>query len=451
MTDHRLTSALFSSDGMTAIFSAKDTVQCMLDVEAALARALAKEGVIPAQSVTAIANACRADQIDIQLLAHDARQSGNLAIPLIKQLTAKVAAVDAQAARHVHWGATSQDIIDTGLVLQLCQAIDLITSELAELADALAAHAHRHRATPMIGRTWMQHALPITFGLKAAGWLDAILRHQERLVIVRKNVSVVQFGGAAGSLASLGDKGLAVSQALAYELQLTLPAIPWHTHRDRIAEVGTMLGLLTGTLGKIARDISLHTQTEIAELSEPSSHGRGGSSTMPNKRNPVGCSATLTAAHRVPALVSTLLSCMVQEHERALGGWQAEWDTLPEIIQLTFGALHQLCDVVEGLTVHVERMRSNIDITHGLVMAESVSIALSNHLGRAAAHELVEAACAQAIATDKSLFDILQADTHLNSLISRDELQKLVDPVNYLGQAETFVDRVLTEHRQRKH
>lgn len=451
MTDHRLTSALFSSDGMRAIFSAKDTVQYMLDVEAALARALAKEGVIPAESITAIANACHSDQIDIQLLAHDAHQSGNLAIPLVKQLTAKVAAVDEQAARYVHWGATSQDIIDTGLILQLCQAIDLITSELAELADALAAHAHRYRATPMIGRTWLQHALPITFGLKAAGWLDAILRHQERLSIVRQHISVLQFGGAAGSLASLGDKGLAVSQALAHELQLTLPALPWHTHRDRIAEVGTTLGLLTGTLGKIARDISLHAQTEIAELSEPSSPGRGGSSTMPHKRNPVGCSATLTAAHRVPALVSTLLSCMVQEHERALGGWQAEWDTLPEIIQLTSGALRQLCDVVEGLTVHSERMRSNIDTTHGLVMAESVSIALSNQLGRAAAHELVEAACAQAIATDKSLFDILQADTHLNSLISRDELQKLVDPVNYLGQAETFVDRVLKEHRQRKH
>jgi 3-carboxy-cis,cis-muconate cycloisomerase len=451
MTDQRLTSALFSSDGMMAIFSAKETVQRMLDVEAALARALAQEGVIPAQSVAAIVNACRADQIDIQLLVHDARQSGNLAIPLVKQLTAKVAADDAQAARHVHWGATSQDIIDTGLILQLCQAIDLIISELAELADALAAHAHHHRATPMIGRTWMQHALPITFGLKAAGWLDAILRHQERLAIVRKNISVLQFGGAAGSLASLGDKGLAVSQALAHELQLVLPAIPWHTHRDRIAEAGTTLGLLTGTLGKIARDISLHAQTEIAELSEPSSQGRGGSSTMPHKRNPVGCSATLTAAQRVPALVSTLLSCMVQEHERALGSWQAEWDTLPQIIELTSGALHQLCDVVEGLTVRAERMRSNIDMTHGLVMAESVSIALSNHLGRAAAHELVEAACAQAIATDKSLFDILQADKHVNSLISKDELQKLVDPVNCLGQTETFVDRVLSEHRQRKH
>jgi len=370
---------------------------------------------------------------------------------LVKQLTAKVAADDAQAARHVHWGATSQDIIDTGLVLQLCQAIDVITIELAELADALAAHAHQHRTTPMIGRTWMQHALPITFGLKVAGWLDAILRHQERLAIVRKNISVLQFGGAAGSLASLGDKGLAVSQALAHELQLTLPVLPWHTHRDRIAEVGTTLGLLTGTLGKIARDISLHAQTEIAELAEASSQGRGGSSTMPHKRNPVGCAGILATAHRVPALVSTLLSCMVQEHERALGGWQAEWDTLPEIILLTSGALLQLRNVVQDMTVNTERMRSNIAMTHGLVMAESVSIALSNHLGRAAAHELVEAACAQAIATDKSLFDILQADKRVSSLISRDELQNLVDPVNYLGQAETFVDRVLTEHRHRKH
>jgi 3-carboxy-cis,cis-muconate cycloisomerase len=215
--------------------------------------------------------------------------------------------------------------------------------------------------------------------------------------------------------------------------------------------VGTALGLLTGTLGKIARDISLHAQTEIAELSESSSQGRGGSSTMPHKRNPVGCAAILATAHRVPALVSTLLTCMVQEHERALGGWQAEWETLPEIIELSSGALQQLRDVIQGMTVNAERMSSNIAMTHGLVMAESVSIALSNHLGRAAAHELVEVACAQAIATDKSLFDILQADKHVSSLISRDELQNLVDPVNYLGQAETFVDRVLTEHRHRKH
>jgi 3-carboxy-cis,cis-muconate cycloisomerase len=297
----------------------------------------------------------------------------------------------------------------------------------------------------------MQHALPMTFGLKAAGWLDAILRHQERLHQCRKNTAMLQFGGATGSLASLGEQGLVVSQALADDLGLALPAMPWHTQRDRIAEVGTTLGLLTGSLGKIARDISLLTQTEIAELSEPTLQGRGGSSTMPHKRNPVGCSAVLTCATRIPALVSTLLSCMVQEHERALGGWQAEWDTLPEIVELTSVALTQLRDVIEGLAVNTERMRSNIDLTHGLVMAEAISLALSNHLGRAAAHELVETACATAMSTDKSLFDIVQADERVNSLISKADLQKLVDPVNYLGQSEAFVDRVLTQHRLRKH
>lgn len=451
MTERRLTSALFSNEAMAVIFSAKSTVQCMLDVEAALARALAKHGVIPAQSVAAITSACHADVIDMQSLVVDARSAGNLAIPLVKQLTTKVASSHAEAARYVHWGATSQDIIDTGLVLQLCRAMDLLSSELAELADALAANAHRYRSMPMMGRTWMQHALPMTFGLKAAGWLDAILRHQERLHQCRKNTAMLQFGGATGSLASLGEQGLVVSQALADDLGLALPAMPWHTQRDRIAEVGTTLGLLTGSLGKIARDISLLTQTEIAELSEPTLQGRGGSSTMPHKRNPVGCSAVLTCATRIPALVSTLLSCMVQEHERALGGWQAEWDTLPEIVELTSVALTQLRDVIEVLAVNTERMRSNIDLTHGLVMAEAISLALSNHLGRAAAHELVETACATAMSTDKSLFDIVQADERVNSLISKADLQKLVDPVNYLGQSEAFVDRVLTQHRLRKH
>ena len=451
MTYRRLTSAMFSSENMATLFSAASTVQSMLDVEAALARALALEGLIPAQSVLPIEQACHVGQIDMHSLIADARHAGNLAIPLVKQLTAKVAVIHAEAARYVHWGATSQDIIDTGLVLQLCQAIDLLTSELAELADALAAHTHRYRSTPMIGRTWMQHALPITFGLKAAGWLDALLRHQERLVVLRKSISVLQFGGASGSLASLGDKGLLVSEALARDLGLTVPAMPWHAQRDRVAEVGTTLGLLTGTLGKIARDISLQAQTEISELSEPVSNERGGSSTMPNKRNPVGCAAVLTASLRVPALVSTLLSGMVQEHERALGGWQAEWDTLPDIVELTSAAMTQLRDVIEGLAVNTERMRSNIDMTHGLIMAEAVSLALSHHLGRAAAHALVESACARAIDTDKSLFDILQHDERVYSLISKDDLQKIVDPVNYLGQTTAFVDRVLTQHRQRKH
>jgi 3-carboxy-cis,cis-muconate cycloisomerase len=238
---------------------------------------------------------------------------------------------------------------------------------------------------------------------------------------------------------------------MAQRLGLEDPPMAWHASRDRMARLGCELALVSGAMAHIGRDISLLMQPEVGEVAEPSGAGRGGSSAMPHKRNPVRCMLTVSASLRTPGLMATLLSGMVQEHERALGGWQAEWDTLPEIIELTSGALFQLCDVVEGLAVNAERMLSNIDLTHGLVMAESVSIALSNHLGRAAAHELVETACAQAIATDKSLFDILQADKHVNSLISRDELQKLVDPVNYLGQGETFVDRVLSKYRHRKH
>ena len=450
MTDHRLTSALFSSDGMRAIFSSNHTVQCMLDVEAALARALAQEGVIPTQSVTAIVNACRADQIDIQLLTMDARQSGNLAIPLVKQLTAKVAAVDAQAARHVHWGATSQDIIDTGLVLQLCQAIDVMTSELAEVADALAAHAHHHRATPMIGRTWMQHALPLTFGLKVASWLDAMHRHQDRLSECQSRLYVLQFGGAAGTLASLGEQGLNVASMLAQELDLALPDMPWHTQRDRLAEVATTLGLITGSLGKIARDIALHSQTEIAELTEPTVSGRGGSSAMPHKRNPVGCAAVLAVAHRVPGLVATMLNSMVQEQERALGGWQAEWDTLPEIVSLCGAALNQMNIVVQGLQVNPMKMRSNIDVTRGLVMAEAVSLALAQHIGKEAAHHLLEEACTLAVNTNSHLIDVLKADKQCTAHLSVIEIERLFDSLAYTGQSSAFVEKVLATHEHRK-
>lgn len=450
MNSSRLTRAISSSEGMSQIFSSVNTVQRMLDVEAALAKALAAEGVIPQTSVPVIVEACVAANIDLDGLARDAGNAGNLAIPLVKQLTAKVAARDAEAAKHVHWGATSQDVIDTGLVLQLREALQLIMVELAELADALAHVAHRHRSTLMMGRTWMQHALPITFGLKAAGWLDAVLRHQDRIALLGKRIGVLQFGGASGSLASLGDQGLAVAHALAHQLQLELPAVPWHGHRDRVADVATTLGLLTGTLGKIARDISLQMQTEIAELSEPVSHGRGGSSTMPHKRNPVGCAAVLAAAARVPAQISTMLGAMVQEHERALGGWQAEWDTLPEIAELTGAALTQLRNVIEGLQVDQARMRANIDLTRGLVMAEAVSLALSQHVGRAAAHEIVESACAEALGTSATLHEVLRADSRVMQHLSKESLAQLLDPAHYLGEALAFTDRVLAAHRQRK-
>lgn len=450
MSSGRLTSAMFSTEGMDRVFSAENTVQRMLDVEAALAHALAAAEVIPPQAVADIVSACHVSQINLDLLERAARDAGNLAIPLVKQLTAKVAEKNTDAARHVHWGATSQDIIDTGMILQLREALNLLTTELAEFADALAAHAHRYRSTPMIGRSWMQHALPITFGLKAAGWLDAILRHQDRLAELHKRVSVLQFGGAAGTLASLGHQGLTVASGLAHALELNLPAMPWHTHRDRIAEAGSTLGLLTGTLGKIARDISLLAQTEIAELSEPVTPGRGGSSTMPHKRNPVACAATLAAATRVPALVGTLLSAMVQENERALGGWQAEWDTFPEIARLSAAALSHMRDVIERLGADTARMRANIDSTQGLVMAEAVSLALGRHIGRGAAHEILEAACALAADSKRTLREIVQADTRIRAVLAADEIDSLFDPAHYLGEAEAFVDRVLDAHRQRK-
>jgi 3-carboxy-cis,cis-muconate cycloisomerase len=289
----------------------------------------------------------------------------------------------------------------------------------------------------------MQHALPLTFGLKAAGWLDAVLRHQDRLHQLRNRILVLQFGGAAGTLASLGSQGGQVGAALAEELGLGLPDMPWHTQRDRIAEVATTLGLLTGSLGKMARDISLHMQTDVAEAFEPMAEGRGGSSTMPHKRNPVACAVALVAAVRVPGLVSAMLSGMVQEHERALGGWQAEWETLPQIVQLTAGALEQMRQVFAGLTVDRERMRANLDRTRGQIMAEAVTLALGASMGRMAAHEIVEQACHAASAGERHLRDVLAEDARVTAQLTIDQLADLFDPAAYTGQSPAFIDHVL--------
>jgi len=341
-------------------------------------------------------------------------------------------------------------VIDTGLVLQLRDALQLIDTDLNQLADALAQLAGQYRATPMVGRTWMQHALPITFGLKAAGWLDAVQRHQDRLRESRARVLALQFGGAAGTLASLGAQGLQVAETLAADLQLALPDMPWHTQRDRVAEVATVLGLLVGTLGKMARDISLLAQTDVAEAAEPAAEGRGGSSTMPHKRNPVGCAVALAAAVRVPGLVAVMLSAMVQEHERALGGWQAEWDTLPQIVQLAAGALQQMRQVAAGLTVDADNMRHNLDTTHGQIMAEAITLAIGAKGGRMAAHQLVERACLLASQTGQHLRDVLVQDPAIATVLSVPELDRLLDPVGYTGQAAEFVERVLQSHQRRK-
>jgi 3-carboxy-cis,cis-muconate cycloisomerase len=295
----------------------------------------------------------------------------------------------------------------------------------------------------LAGRTWLQHAAPVTLGLKAAGWLDAVERHRTRFAEVGGRALVLQFGGATGTLAALGERGLAVSHALARELDLTLPAVPWHAHRDRIAEVGTTLGLLVGTLGKIARDVSLLMQTDVAEAFEPGAAGRGGSSTMPHKRNPVTAAVVLAAATRAPGLVATLLSAMVQEHERGLGGWHAEWETLPQLCVLTAGALRQMAETIEGLELDEGRMRANLDATQGQILAEAVTMALGERIGRLSAHELVERACHHAAVTRRHLRDVLGEDPAVTAHLTPAALDHLLDPLHYVGVAAAFVDRVL--------
>ncbi|HUA51648.1 MAG TPA: 3-carboxy-cis,cis-muconate cycloisomerase [Candidatus Sulfotelmatobacter sp.] len=434
---------LFGSRAVADLFSDHARLQALLDFEAALAAAEAATGVIPQAAAGAITAACRVDRLDLAGFADEAERAGNLAIPLVKRLTAAVARDDAGAARFVHWGATSQDAIDTGLVLQLRAAQGVIEADLARLSDGLARLAQTHRRTPEVGRTWLQHALPISFGLKAAGWLDAVERHRARLAALRPRLLVLQFGGAAGTLASLGTHGLAVAEALAHRLDLALPAMPWHTARDRFVELGAMLGLIVGTLGKIARDLSLLMQTDVGEAFEPAGAGRGGSSTMPHKRNPVAAAAVLAAATRAPGLVATLMSAQVQEHERGLGGWHAEWVALPELTVLTAGALAQTADTIAGLEIDAARMRANLDATRGLIMAEAVMMALGGALGRLEAHHLIEAACRRAVAEGRHLRDVLAQDPAVAAHLDATALDRLFDPLNYLGATEALIDRVL--------
>jgi 3-carboxy-cis,cis-muconate cycloisomerase len=435
--------ALFRTDAIRAVFSDRGRLQGMLDFEAALARATARAGLIPQSAVAPIEAQCRADLYDMELLARAAEAAGNTAIPVIKALTSHVESRDPGAARHVHWGATSQDAMDTGLVLQLRAALALVEADLEALSDSLARLADAHRGTVTAGRTWLQHAVPTTFGLRAAGWLSAIERHRRRLQQIKPRVLALQLGGAAGTLGAMGDRGLEVAAAVAADLGLSLPDMPWHTQRDRVAEVATTLGLLAGSLGKIARDVSLSMQTEIGEASEPAGEGRGGSSTMPQKRNPVSAAVVLAAAVKVPGLVSVILAAMVQEHERGLGNWHAEWETLPEICMLTAGALAQARRIVDGLEVDAQRMRESVDLTRGLMLAEAVSMALAPKVGRRMAHQLVERAGAIAAKEGRSLREVLVADAQVMAHMTTAELDRALDPHNALGCADALIDAVL--------
>lgn len=434
---------LFTTDAMRVLFDERARIQRMLDVEAALAAAQAHLGVIPADAASAIAACCRAELYDGDAIADAARNAGNLAIPLVAALTKKVGESDATARGYVHWGATSQDILDTGLVLQLRDALALIERDVARLDDALAIQTRKHRATVMPGRTWLQHGLPITLGLKLAGVLSALRRDRARLDALRPRLLTLQLGGATGTLASLADRGPDVEQALADELRLAVADTPWHAQRDRLCELAAALGILTATLGKLARDIALLAQSEVGEAFEPAAPGRGGSSTLPQKRNPVAASVAIAAAVRVPHLVGAMLAAAVQEHERGLGNWPAEWDTLPEIVLLAAGALHAMVETVAGLDVDAARMRANLDQSKGQILAEAVQMALAPALGRDVAHRLVRDASARALREGRHLKDVLAGDPQVRAVIDDAALARLFDPANYLGSTGVFIDRVL--------
>jgi 3-carboxy-cis,cis-muconate cycloisomerase len=434
---------LFTTDAMRALFDERTRIQRMLDVEAALAHAQARVGVIPADAAPAIAACCHAELYDCDAIAKGARIAGNLAIPLVAALTKKVGESGADARGYVHWGATSQDIIDTGLVLQLRDALALIERDMARLNDALFVQTDRHRATVMPGRTWLQQGLPITLGLKLAGVLSALRRDRARLDALRPRLLTLQLGGATGTLASLGDRGPQVQQALADALQLAVADTPWHAQRDRLCELAAALGILTATLGKLARDVALLAQSEVAEAFEPAAPGRGGSSTLPQKRNPVGASVAIAAAIRVPHLVGTMLASAVQEHERGLGNWPAEWDTLPEIVLLAAGALDAMVETVTGLDVDAARMRANLEQSKGQILAEAAQMALARALGRDVAHRLVRDASALALREGRHLKDVLANDPQVRAVIDDAALARLFDPANYLGSTGVFIDRVL--------
>ena len=447
-TDNQLFDAYFTAPAMREVFSDHGRLQGMLDFEAALAHAEAEAGLVPHTAVAAIEAGCKAERYDARALAQAIALAGNSAIPLVKALGKVVASGVPEAERYVHLGATSQDAMDTGLVLQLRAALDLIEADLARLADSLARQALQHADTPLVGRTWLQHATPVTLGMKFASTLGALTRHRQRLQELRPRLLCLQFGGASGTLAALGSKALPVAEALAAHLRLSLPEQPWHTQRDRLVEFASVLGLVAGTLGKLGRDLSLLMQTEAGELYEPAAPGKGGSSTMPHKRNPVGAAVLISAATRVPGLLATLFAAMPQEHERSLGLWHAEWETLPDICCLVSGALRQSQIIADGLEVDAERMRRNLDLTQGLVLAEAVSIVLAQRLGRDRAHHLLEQCCQRAVAGQRHLREVLGAEPQVSAELSSDELDRLLDPSHYLGQARVWVARAVAEHQR---
>ena len=426
---------------MRSILDDRARLQRMLDFEVALARAEAAVGAIPALATEPIATAARAEHYDIKALGEAARAAGNIAVPLIAALAAEVAKTDAAAAGWVHWGASSQDVIDTALVVELRAAIDALTADLNRAIEGFTTLAGRHRRTAAVGRSSLRHTLPMPFGLKLAGYAAALARSRERLRRLRREALVLQFGGAVGTLAALNERGLDIAERLAALLDLPLPEAPWHTHRDRLAEVASALAILSGTCGKIARDVSLLMQNDVAEAFEPAAPA--GSSILPHQRNPTAAAVALAAAAIAPNLAATILAAQVQEHEGGLGGWQAEWPTFPALALVTSGAVGAIVELAEGLEIDSERMRANVGATRGLIMAETVAFALAGKLGREEAQRIVEEASRKAAAAKRDLHEVLGEDDRVKLSLSVGELAKLFEPMAYQGAAQTLIDRIV--------
>lgn len=442
----QLYASLFYQNDVNIIFSDEALVKYMLRAEVALAQAQAEVGVIPliaAETIQRVAEQEIHSIINFDHLAQSSGLAGNIAIPFVKQFTAAVKKINEDASRYVHWGATSQDIIDTAFMLQAQDALQLIEMQLIQAIQATKKLTIQYRDQVMIGRTWLQQGLPLTFGHKTARWLSSLDRDLKRVQQLQQHVLTAQLGGAVGTLASLTEYGSAVVSTYAQKLGLNTPVCTWHGERDRVAEIAHVLATITGNLGKMARDWSLMMQTEIAEVFEPSGAGRGGSSTMPHKRNPVAAASILAAANRVPALMSSIYQSLVQEHERSLGAWHAEWLALPELFQLTAGSLSRAIDVFTGLEVDPENMFRNLECTQGLIMAEALMMSLAPQMGRLNAHHLVEAACKQAVAEQRHLLDVVQNNPEILAIFDLDQLRQIFNPQHYLGNTQAQIDAVL--------
>jgi 3-carboxy-cis,cis-muconate cycloisomerase len=429
----------FGTQRMRDVFSDQALLSRYIQVEVALARAQGRCGVIPAEAAERIAACARIDGLDLDRLRHETNNVGYPILPLVQQL----AGMCGDAGRYLHWGATTQDIMDTASVLQIRDALDSVRDEVAAIRKILAGLARRYRDAPMAGRTHLQHALPITFGYKAAIWLSMFNRHAERLEQLRPRVLVGQFAGAAGTLASLGDRGLEVQSALMEELDLAAPAATWHVARDGFAEVVNLLALIVASLGKIAVDVMLMASTELGEVAEPFVSGRGASSTMPQKRNPISSELILAAAKAVRQQAGLMLDASIQDFERATGPWHAEWLAVPESFLLSSSALYQARFMLEGLIVDERRMRKNLELTSGLIVAEAVMMALAPHVGRQEAHDRVYASCRRASEGGGTLAGVLKADPQISRHLDDETLERLTDPSNYLGMAREMVDRLL--------